>query len=77
MQLATPAARYSDAFVAVAHEVGLAPHCLHAATASLLYMDVEKAGFRNMIRDIGKQGFARTQTVGEIRRVILGYLVSH
>lgn len=68
---------YTEQFTTVAEEVGLCPTELHAATASLLCMDVETPGFRNMIRDIGKEAFAATQTIGDVKRVVLGYLVAH
>lgn len=67
---------YSDKFRATAQAVGLDPGDLHAATAILLCMDVETPAFRNMIHAIGRDAFARTESLGDIKRAILGYLVA-
>ena len=69
--------RYGAAFCDVAKQVDLCPAELHAATASLLCMAVDTPAFRNLIRNIGAAGFAHAETIGDIKRVVLGYLVSH
>lgn len=70
-------ANYDAKLVSVAQEVDLHPRDLHCAASSLLHMDTNAPGFRNMIRDIGAAGFANSESIGDIKRVILGYLVSH
>jgi hypothetical protein len=69
--------RYGAAFVDVANSVDLSAVDLHAATATLLCMAVDTPAFRNMIRNIGAAGFAHAESIGDIKRIILGYLVSH
>ena len=69
--------RYGAAFCDVAKQVDLCPAELHAATASLLCMAVDTPAFRNLILNIGAAGFAHAETIGDIKRVVLGYLVSH
>ena len=68
---------YGAAFCDLAKQVDLCPAELHAATATLLCMAVDTPAFRNLIRNIGAAGFAHAETIGDIKRVILGYLVSH
>ena len=69
--------RYGAAFCDLAKQVDLCPAELHAATATLLCMAVDTQAFRNLIRNIGAAGFAHAETIGDIKRVVLSYLVSH
>ena len=69
--------RYGAAFCDLAKQVDLCPAELHAATATLLCMAVDTPAFRNLIRNIGAAGFAHAETIGDIKRVVFGYLVFH
>ena len=69
--------RYGAAFCDVAKQVDLCPAELHAATATLLCMAIDTPAYRNLIRNIGAAGFAPAESIGDIKRIVLGYLVSH
>lgn len=44
---------------------------------SLLCMAIDTPAYRNLIRNIGAAGFAHAESIGDIKRIVLGYLVSH
>ena len=38
---------------------------------------LRNTAYRNLIRNIGAAGFAPAESIGDIKRIVLGYLISH